>query len=87
MIRAAADADEELRRLAGRWPCAWSARPTQSWATILSGATGVGPGTVTLSVAANPLTTSRIAGIEVADRTHVVLTQESSAARRLAVHR
>ncbi len=55
--------------------CAWAAKPLQTWTTITSPATGVGPGSVTYSFAANARTTPRTGGIEVADSAAVVVTQ------------
>lgn len=46
--------------------CNWTAGTTNSWITILSGASGSGSGTVTYSVAANPNTTTRTGAVFIA---------------------
>lgn len=55
--------------------CAWSAKSLQTWATITSAATGVGPGVFTISLAANTLGTPRSGGIDLADGAIIVLNQ------------
>jgi hypothetical protein len=51
--------------------CGWNATPSQGWITITSGASGVGPGTVAFSVAANT-GIARSATITIAGQTHTV---------------
>jgi hypothetical protein len=59
--------------------CAWNATASADWITITAGASGTGPGTVTYSVAANALTTSRSGGVTIAGQAHEV-TQQGRAA-------
>ncbi len=42
--------------------CAWTVDPGPSWNTVVSGASGSGPGTVEFSIAANSTTVARSAG-------------------------
>ena len=58
--------------------CAWTARSDASWVTVTSGSTGTGPGTVTLTVAAN-VGSDRSATVTIAGRS-VRITQDSSSA-------
>ena len=46
--------------------CAWTASESASWITITSGASGIGNGTVTYSVTANPTITARSAVMTIA---------------------
>jgi hypothetical protein len=58
--------------------CAWTAASNVTWVTIVSGASGSGPGTVTFSVAANTATTSRVGTLTIAGTTFTV--QQAGAA-------
>lgn len=48
--------------------CSWTARTDADWLSIVSGAGGTGPGTVSVSFAANPAETQRQGGITVSDQ-------------------
>ncbi len=52
--------------------CDWSVVNPSSWITILAGATGPGPGTVSYVVAANPTVTSRSAELTIAGQPFTV---------------
>lgn len=52
--------------------CTWSAVSNDSWLTITAGSSGSGSGTVTYSIAANTLLTSRTGTLTVAGLTHTV---------------
>ena len=56
--------------------CAWTARGDAPWVTVTSGATGTGPGTITIAVATNSGDV-RSASVVVADRT-VRITQAAN---------
>ena len=58
--------------------CSWTAVPTASWLTIVSGGTGSGNATVTYRASANPDAASRTGGITAGNATHTV-TQTGSA--------
>ena len=58
--------------------CSWSARSDADWMTITAGATGTGPGTVSLSASSNPATSVREAGVTVASQA-VRFTQRARA--------
>src|SRR5688572_30019473 len=49
--------------------CSWSARSDADWMTITSGASGTGPGAVSLSAASNPAASNREAAVTVASQT------------------
>lgn len=59
--------------------CSWTARVEGGWLSIASGASGTGPGTVTLAVAANTNEASREGTLIVADQS-VRLTQQGRGA-------
>jgi hypothetical protein len=48
--------------------CSWTAQSDASWMTITSGATGTGPGTVSLTASSNPASSNREAGLTVASQ-------------------
>ena len=48
--------------------CSWSANLNASWMTIVSGASGSGPGTIALTVASNPEPSEREGAVSVADQ-------------------
>jgi len=52
--------------------CAWTAVSNDAWITVTSGATGMATGTVTLSVASNPGTTSRTGTVTIGSNTFTV---------------
>src|SRR5439155_10176971 len=53
--------------------CAWSVVNTNSWITILSGASGTGGGIVTYAVDANPNPVDRTGVVAIADQTFTIL--------------
>jgi hypothetical protein len=55
--------------------CAWTARADAEWVTIQSGASGTGPGTIAISVGANPDASSRDSLVAISDQS-VKLTQQ-----------
>ena len=57
--------------------CAWSAGSNQSWASVVSGASGSGPGLVTVAVASNSTGAVRTAGLTIASQ-YIPLTQAPS---------
>jgi len=59
--------------------CSWTARAESSWVSITSGASGVGPGTVSFSVAPNSDPSPRSGGLSVAGQA-VSIAQEAAAA-------
>ena len=61
---------------AGITNCPWMATSSVDWITITSAASGLGDGTISYSVAANPSPTARSGTITVADKTFTV-TQQS----------
>ena len=58
--------------------CAWTAASNAPWITLLTGASGSGPGAVTFSVAANTATTSRVGTLTIAGTAFTV--QQAGAA-------
>jgi hypothetical protein len=58
--------------------CSWTARVEGSWLSITSGASGTGPGTIALAIAANPDEGARDATVVVADQS-LRLTQQGRA--------
>jgi hypothetical protein len=52
--------------------CAWTVDPGPSWVTVVSGGSGIGPGTVNLSIAANSTTVARSAGVLIGGQTYLV---------------
>ncbi len=55
--------------------CAWTARSDAEWVVIQSGASGTGPGTIAVTVVANPDAGAREASVSVAEQS-VKLTQQ-----------
>ena len=49
--------------------CTWSATSTVSWMSLVAGATGIGDGSITYTVASNPTTASRTGSLTVANQT------------------
>ena len=62
--------------------CAWSASSGSGWVTVVSGATGIGNGSVTLSISENTATSPRVALINVAGE---LLTVNQSGASAVPV--
>jgi len=56
--------------------CAWTATSNQPFLTVTSGATGMGDGTVTFAVAANP-GTQRVATLTITG-TNILITQQAA---------
>lgn len=64
--------------------CAWSARTDATWVTIQSGASGTGPGTIALAIAANVEPAAREGTVIVADQS-VKLSQQGRAPCEYAI--
>jgi hypothetical protein len=58
--------------------CAWTSASQSAWLTISAGLSGTGDGTVTIAVAANPVTTQRIGTVLIAGRTFTVTQSAAS---------
>lgn len=55
--------------------CTWTARADASWITVVSGASGTGPGSIGIAVASNPDAAAREGNVSVADQS-LRMTQE-----------
>ena len=64
--------------------CSWTAQAGSSWVTIQSGASGTGPGTITLAISSNADASAREATVVVAGQS-VRLTQQGRAACDYAI--
>jgi hypothetical protein len=70
----------EIAVTASASTCTWTARSSDAWISIQSGADGTGSGRVTFTAAANPGTTERTATLTIGGSTFVV-TQAAAAPR------